>query len=285
MDVGFDVSKERRPVQVTGDSVKGFLETEVSSSLGVVVLSQEVGTETADGRDAKAAGSFGVDVKKMVDEGVVKDNVKVAEFGVGRSEVGAEGVAMDEMMLKRLGDIDMSHCSKDFLKGLVIGSARERIGSTIGLAGSMADDEYTWRESLASGPMRGNILFGEDAEDDGVAGANGEVLAIEVRLEDKDVVEVGHDTNFEEITKDVVHGGLEGRWGICEAERHHKELVMPKARAEGGLVGIFLANTDLVEATAKVNLGEVFGSVEAIKKFIYSGSGYLFFIMIQFKAR
>ncbi|GBG89736.1 hypothetical protein CBR_g49588 [Chara braunii] len=47
-------------------------------------------------------------------------------------------------------------------------------------------------------------------------------VGLEAGTEDKDVVEVDHDTDFKEIVEDVVHGGvLEGCWGICEAERRH----------------------------------------------------------------
>ncbi|GBG72569.1 hypothetical protein CBR_g12139 [Chara braunii] len=274
-NVGFDVGKERGPIEVTGDSVKVFLETEVSNSLGVVMLNQELGTETTGGRDPKAAGSFGVDVEEMVDEGVVSYSVKVTEFGVGRGKVREGGVAMDERMLKRLGEVDMSHGSEDFLRGLVIGSAREGIDNTIGLVGSMADGEGKLGEKVfhARGgkstfaKLSGELLLAED----GKYLLDMLKVGLEGGTEDKDVVEVDHDTKFKEITEDVVDGGLEHLWGICEAKRHHKELVMPKARAEGGLVGMFLVNADLVEATAEVNLGEVFGSMEAIKKFRYPG--------------
>ncbi|GBG72949.1 hypothetical protein CBR_g12669 [Chara braunii] len=40
---------------------------------------------------------------------------------------------------------------------------------------------------------------------------------------------------------------------------------VPEARTECGFVGVFLADADLVEATAEVNLGKIFGSTEAIK--------------------
>ncbi|GBG59538.1 hypothetical protein CBR_g49798 [Chara braunii] len=184
-DVGFDVGKERGPVEVTGDIVNGFLETEVSDSLGVVVLSQELRTETTDERDAKAASSFGVDVEEMVDERIVRDNVKVAEFGVGRAEVGAGGVAMDEAMLEILGEADMRHGSEDFLRGFVIGLAREGIGNTIALTRSMAAGEGKLGEKVQpAGLTRGDILFGEVTGDDGIVGANGKVLAIEVRAPD-----------------------------------------------------------------------------------------------------
>ncbi|GBG77651.1 hypothetical protein CBR_g24099 [Chara braunii] len=92
---------------------------------------------------------------------------------------------------------------------------------------------------------------------------------------DEDVIKVQDDTDVEEVTTDVVHGGLECGGGIGESERHYEELVVPGPRAECGLVGILLADTDLVEATAEVDLGEIFGSLEAIKKFRYPGEWVL----------
>ncbi|GBG58911.1 hypothetical protein CBR_g24262 [Chara braunii] len=83
---------------------------------------------------------------------------------------------------------------------------------------------------------------------------------LKVRLEgraiDKDIIELNDNTDFEEVAKDVVHGGLECGRGIRESEGHHKELVVSKARTECGLVGV-LADADMVEATAEVNFVEV----------------------------
>ncbi|GBG76646.1 hypothetical protein CBR_g22861 [Chara braunii] len=106
------------------------------------------------------------------------------------------------------------------------------------------------------------FLLSEDRED------LAEVLKVglEGGAEDKDVIKVDNDTDFEEVAKDVVHGGLEGSRGIGESEWHHEELVVPEPRAEGGLVSVLLADTDLVEATTKVDLGKVLGSTETIKE-------------------
>ncbi|GBG62886.1 hypothetical protein CBR_g34258 [Chara braunii] len=106
------------------------------------------------------------------------------------------------------------------------------------------------------------FLLSEDRED------LAEVLKVGLEgvAEDKDVIKVDNDTDFEEVAEDVVHGGLEGSGGIGESEWHHEELVVPEPRAEGGLVGVLLADTDLVEATTKVDLGKVLGFTETIKE-------------------
>ncbi|GBG76442.1 hypothetical protein CBR_g22190 [Chara braunii] len=65
------------------------------------------------------------------------------------------------------------------------------------------------------------------------------------------------DTNFEEVVKDVIHGGLECGGGVGESEGHHEELVVPEARTECGFAGVLLADADLVEAAAEVNLVEI----------------------------
>eukprot|EP00896_Chara_braunii_P021225 GBG79101.1 hypothetical protein CBR_g28816 [Chara braunii] len=106
------------------------------------------------------------------------------------------------------------------------------------------------------------FLLSEDRED------LAEVLKVglEGGAEDKDVIKVDNDADFEEVVEDLVHGGLEGSGGIGESEWHHEELVVPEPRAEGGLVSVLLADTDLVEATTKVDLGKVLGSTETIKE-------------------
>ncbi|GBG60336.1 hypothetical protein CBR_g4292 [Chara braunii] len=107
------------------------------------------------------------------------------------------------------------------------------------------------------------FLLSEDREDL----ANVLKVGLKGGAKDEDVIKVHDDTDFEEVTEDVVHGGLECGGAIGESERHYEELVVPKLRAECGLVGVLLAATDLVEATTEVDLGEIFGSTEAIKKF------------------
>ncbi|GBG62292.1 hypothetical protein CBR_g29900 [Chara braunii] len=100
-------------------------------------------------------------------------------------------------------------------------------------------------------------------------------VGLEGGAKNKDVVEVDHDTDFEEVARDVVHGGLEYGGGVSETEKHYEKLVVPEAGAEGGLVGVLLADVDLVEAAAEVDLGEVFGSTQAMKKFGYPGKRIL----------
>ncbi|GBG59539.1 hypothetical protein CBR_g49799 [Chara braunii] len=115
------------------------------------------------------------------------------------------------------------------------------------------------------------FLLSEDREDL----ANVLRVGLKGGAKDEDVIKVHDDTDFEEVTEDVVHGGLECGGGIGESERHYEELVVPEPRVECGLVGVLLADTDLVEATVEVDLGEIFGSTEAIKKLRYPGEWVL----------
>ncbi|GBG62895.1 hypothetical protein CBR_g34267 [Chara braunii] len=255
--VGFDVSKEGRPMEITGDGIKGFLETKVASALGVVVHDQELGAEATGVRDAESAGAFGFNVEKVVVEGVAEDGVEVTEFVIDGGEVGAREVSLGVVMVEQWQELDVGHGGVDFLKGLVIRAAGEGIRNTVAFVGGVANGK--------------EFLVVE----------NGENLAkmIKVGLEggakNKDVVEVDHDTNFVEVVKDVVHGGLECGRGVSETERHYEKLVVPEAGAEGGFVGVLLTDADLVEATVEVDLGEVFGSTKAIKKFGYPGKRIL----------
>ncbi|GBG63984.1 hypothetical protein CBR_g40227 [Chara braunii] len=127
-------------------------------------------------------------------------------------------------------------------------------------------------------PSEGFILAGEFVEgirDVGVVVDKGAVVdredlagMLKVGLEggaiDEDIIEVDDDTDFEEVAEDVIHCRLECGGGVRESEGHHKEFVVPESGTEGGLVGILLADADLVEATAEVNIG--IGSTESIEK-------------------
>ncbi|GBG67112.1 hypothetical protein CBR_g81536 [Chara braunii] len=94
-------------------------------------------------------------------------------------------------------------------------------------------------------------------------------VGFEGGAKDEDIIKVDHDTDFEEVAKDVTHCRLECCGGIGESEGHHEELVVPEVKAKGGFVGVLLADADLVEVTEKIDLGEILGSTEAIKKLGY----------------
>ncbi|GBG92681.1 hypothetical protein CBR_g56711 [Chara braunii] len=263
-------------MEITGDGIKGFLETKMASGLGVVVLGQELGAKATGVRDAESAGAFGFNVEKVVVEGIAGDGVEVTEFVVDGGEVGAREVSLGVAMVGRWQELDVGHGGIDLLKGIVVGAAGEGIGNTVAFVGGVANGEgKLGKEVEPAGLARGDVFL------EFLVAENGENLAemIKVGLEggakNKDVVEVDHDTDFEEVAKDVVHGGLECGEGIGETERHYEKLVVPEAGADGGFVGVLLADTNLVESTTKVDLGEVFGSTEAIKKFGYPGNRIL----------
>ncbi|GBG67438.1 hypothetical protein CBR_g573 [Chara braunii] len=180
------------------------------------------------------------------------------EAGVAiTNDILGEAVVSGDMVEEENGNVfgmelDVGHGGIDFLRGFVVGAAEEGIGNAV---------------ALAKGVTNG--------KEDGENLAEMIKVGLEGGAKNKDVVEVDHDTNFEEVAKDVVHGGLECGGGVSETERHYEKLVVPEAGAEGGLVGVLLADADLVEATAEVDLGEVFGSTEAIKKFGYPGKQIL----------
>ncbi|GBG59791.1 hypothetical protein CBR_g54895 [Chara braunii] len=106
------------------------------------------------------------------------------------------------------------------------------------------------------------FLLSEDREDL----ANMLEVGLEGGAKDEDIIKVHDDTDFEEVTKDVIHGGLGCGGGIGESGRHYEELIVPEPRAECCLMGVLLADTDLVEAITKVNLGEIFGSTKSVKE-------------------
>ncbi|GBG92289.1 hypothetical protein CBR_g55058 [Chara braunii] len=141
-------------------------------------------------------------------------------------------------MAERWQELDVGHGGIDFLGGFVIGAAGEGIGNAVALARGVTNGK--------------EFLVAEDGENL----AEMIKVGLEGGAKNKDVVEVDHDTDFEEVVEDKVHGGLECGGGVGETERHYEKLVVPEAGAEGGLVGVLLADADLVEATAEVDLGE-----------------------------
>ncbi|GBG89033.1 hypothetical protein CBR_g48641 [Chara braunii] len=260
-------------MEITEDGIKGFLETKVASGLGVVVLGQELGLEATGVRDAESAGAFGFNIEKVVVEGIAGDGVEVTEFVVDGGEVGAREVSLGVAMVERWQGLDVGHGGVDFLKGLVVGAAGKGIGNTVAFAGGEANGEgKLGKEVEPAGLARGDAFLEFLVAENGAETIK---VGLEGGAKNKDVVEVDHDTDFEEVAEDVVHGGLECGGGVGETERHYEKLVVPEARAEGGFVGVLLADADLVEATAEVDLGEVFGSTEAVKKFGYPGKRIL----------
>ncbi|GBG63953.1 hypothetical protein CBR_g39957 [Chara braunii] len=121
-------------------------------------------------------------------------------------------------------------------------------------------------EVLNEGAVIVELLFSNDGENF----AKVFEVGFEVGAKDDNIIKVDHDTNFEEVTKDVIHGRFKCGGGIGEFEGHHEELVVPEARAKDSLVGVLLVDADLVEATAEINLGEILGSTETIKKLGYA---------------
>ncbi|GBG81215.1 hypothetical protein CBR_g31887 [Chara braunii] len=285
-------SEQGRPVEVAGDGVEGFLETEVSCGLGVVVLDRELSTETTCVRDAKSASAFGINVEKVVVKGVVGDGVKIAKLVVDGGEVWAREVALadlgwsdiflgedggDDGVVSADGEVlpvevrapdceGMNHDEEFLLVGGVIhlrGNellackgdgvfARWSLGVSgrvldgRGLSGVAGEMLGQYSSNSEVGGVRGDIEMASgvgDLEDrgrgDGLLDGKrtfvelgvefllsedredlAEVLKVglEGGAEDKDVIKVDDDADFEEVAEDVVHGRLEGGGGIGVVE-------------------------------------------------------------------
>jgi hypothetical protein len=54
----------------------------------------------------------------------------------------------------------------------------------------------------------------------------------------------------EEIMQDVVHQGLERRWGIRQTKGHDEKLELPMVREEGCLGDVGVVHPDLMIAAA-----------------------------------
>ncbi|GBG86036.1 hypothetical protein CBR_g40937 [Chara braunii] len=257
----------------------------MSCGLSVVVLGQELSTEAPCVGDAKSASAFA---------GLAWSDIFFGEDGGDDGDVSADGEVLP-VEIRALDCEGVNHGEEFLLVGGVIHLRGKELPAcegdrvfarwSLGVSGRVLDGGGL---GTVAGEMLGQ--YGSDGEVGGVSGdiemASGvgdledrgrgdgllEIFALGGSrklcggAEDKDVIKVDDDTDFEEVAEDVVHGRLEGRGGIGESEWHHEELLVPEPRAEGGLVGVLLADTDLVEATVKVDLGKVLGSTETIKE-------------------
>ena len=93
------------------------------------------------------------------------------------------------------------------------------------------------------------------------------VLLQRVAVHD-DVVEEHQDEPVEEVREGVVHQLHEDARRVAQAHRQHVVLEQPLRRGEGRLVPIRLADEDLIEARAQVDLGEVLRLGQLVEQLI-----------------
>ncbi|GBG81429.1 hypothetical protein CBR_g32106 [Chara braunii] len=195
--------------------------------------------------------------------GGISGDIEVAG-GVGDLEDGGCGDGLFEKiegMRRAGGDQDRKDLA-EVLKVRLEGGVEDKDDGDSSWQGQERNEvgEGSWVGGIREGcDLRGihtDAFSGDNVAEDREDLAEVLKVRLEGGAEDQDVIKVDDDTDFEEVVEDVVHGRLEGSGGIGESEWHHEELVVPEPRAEGGLVGVLLADTDLVEATAKVDLGD-----------------------------
>ncbi|GBG68975.1 hypothetical protein CBR_g3674 [Chara braunii] len=179
--------------------------------------------------------------------------------------VPIEGLVLACEVVERVRDLEKVANER----AVIVGKAEEGTELEEGLGRGVLDEGCDLRG------VHTDAFSGDNVAKDREELANVLKVGLKGGAKDEDVIKVRDDTDFEEVMEDVVHGGLECGGAIGESERHYEELVVPEPRAECGLVGVLRADTDLVEATAKIDLGEIFGSREAIKKFRYPGEWVL----------
>ena len=88
---------------------------------------------------------------------------------------------------------------------------------------------------------------------------------------DDDVVDVAFDMFVQEVVEEEIHGALECRWGVHEAERHDHEFVCFKWSVESCSGDVFRFDADLVISTEEVELGEDGGALHVVDCFVDAG--------------
>ena len=77
---------------------------------------------------------------------------------------------------------------------------------------------------------------------------------------DQKVVDVQPYENPQVVSKNIVHHALERRWRVTEAKRHKNPFKGAKWCVGGGFFDIFVMDSNLMEPTDKVYLGEYGGT-------------------------
>ena len=77
----------------------------------------------------------------------------------------------------------------------------------------------------------------------------------------KDVIHVDDKPSFHDhLSKDRVHEGLEGWWGVTLSEEHDQEFVKTVGGDECGFLLVSFFDVNVVIPPLYIHLGEVFGS-------------------------
>lgn len=85
---------------------------------------------------------------------------------------------------------------------------------------------------------------------------------------DQDVVEKHGDELAEERAKEFVHGCLESRRSVAEAERHDAIFVVAGVGTKCNLGYVFLGHTDLMESLAEIEFREARSCSELVQELI-----------------
>ncbi|KDQ06899.1 hypothetical protein BOTBODRAFT_120841, partial [Botryobasidium botryosum FD-172 SS1] len=81
----------------------------------------------------------------------------------------------------------------------------------------------------------------------------------------------------EHIMEAIVHEVLEGRWGVAQSKRHDQVLKTAITSPECHFPFIPRSDTDEVVGSVEVDLGEVFGLLEAVEEISYEGQRVMVF--------
>ena len=84
--------------------------------------------------------------------------------------------------------------------------------------------------------------------------------------EDEDIVEVDHYEDVSHVSEDMIHEGLKCSRCIGETHGHNQELERAISGAKGCLPLVAGRDTDIVVASAQVELGVDLGTAELVEQ-------------------
>ena len=88
--------------------------------------------------------------------------------------------------------------------------------------------------------------------------------------EDQQVVEIDHKEAVNKVPKNGVHESLESGGGVTEPHRHDQVLKRPVLGRKCRLLNVLQTDSNLVEPSFKVNLGEVLRFSKLIVEFVWA---------------
>lgn len=86
---------------------------------------------------------------------------------------------------------------------------------------------------------------------------------------DEDVIKEYKDKGLKIWLHNFIHEAMEGGRNIAKSKRHNQKIIVAFMGAKSHLRDVFLFHLDLMVSRAKIQFGEILGSMKLIQQIIY----------------